>query len=81
MIGIELVKDQSTKEPLDVQIVNQVIGLCKQKGLLIGKNGATVAGFNNVLTIAPPLNIEETDVAFIVEKVEAALGEVVESKV
>ncbi|MBB6452544.1 adenosylmethionine-8-amino-7-oxononanoate aminotransferase [Salirhabdus euzebyi] len=65
LIGIELVKDKATKEPLETELVNKVIAGCKKKGLIIGKNGATVAGFNNVLTIAPPLNIEEEDLAFL----------------
>ena len=68
LIGIELVKDKQTKEPLPVELVNKVIAGCKQKGLIIGKNGATVAGYNNVLSLAPPLNIEQEDLNFI-EKV------------
>lgn len=67
LIGIELVKDKATKEPLEVVLVNKVIGGCKQKGLMIGKNGATVAGFNNVLTLAPPLNIEQEDLDFMIK--------------
>ena len=67
LIGIELVQNQDTKEPLDVQLVNKVIAGCKQQGVLIGKNGATVAGFNNVLTLSPPLNIEEEDVALLLK--------------
>ncbi|MBD1382489.1 aspartate aminotransferase family protein [Metabacillus arenae] len=67
LVGIELVKDKTTKEPLETEIVNKVIAGCKQKGLIIGKNGATVAGFNNVLTLAPPLNIEENDLDFIIK--------------
>ncbi|MDV2887094.1 aspartate aminotransferase family protein [Alkalihalophilus pseudofirmus] len=74
LIGIELVKDKNTKEPLDVQLVNQVIGACKDKGLIIGKNGATVAGFNNVLTLSPPLSIETEDIRFIIETVKDALN-------
>ncbi|MBE4908463.1 aspartate aminotransferase family protein [Bacillus luteolus] len=69
LVGIELVKDKSTKEPLEVELVNKVIAGCKQKGLIIGKNGATVAGFNNVLSISPPLNILEEDLKFIVKTV------------
>lgn len=68
LIGIELVKDKQTKEPLPVELVNKVVAGCKQKGLIIGKNGATVAGYNNVLSLAPPLNIEQDDLNFI-EKV------------
>lgn len=67
LIGIELVKNKDSKEPLSADKVNKIIAGCKQKGILIGKNGATVAGFNNVLTIAPPLNIREEDIQLIVE--------------
>lgn len=67
LIGIELVKDKATKEPLSVDLVNKVIAGCKGKGLIIGKNGATVAGFNNVLTLSPPLNIEMEDLNFIIK--------------
>jgi taurine-pyruvate aminotransferase len=73
LIGIELVKDKRTKEPLDVNLVNQVIAACKQKGVLIGKNGATVAGYNNVLTLSPPLNIAEEDLEFLIKIVTESL--------
>lgn len=76
LIGIELVKDKRTKEPLDNDLVNQVIASCKQNGLLIGKNGATVAGYNNVLTLSPPLNIEEEDLKFIVKTITEALEKI-----
>jgi len=31
----------------------------------VGKNGDTVAGFNNVVTLAPPLIVGDEDLAFI----------------
>lgn len=77
LIGIELVKNKISKEPLDVNLVNQVIGGCKRKGLIIGKNGATVAGFNNVLTISPPLSITEEDLDFLYTTVISELQELV----
>lgn len=73
LIGIELVKDKKTKEPLDVALVNQVIANCKQQGVLIGKNGATVAGYNNVLTLSPPLNIEVEDLKFLINTLTDSL--------
>lgn len=76
LIGIELVKDKDTKEPLDNALVNQVIANCKQNGLIIGKNGATVAGFNNVLTLSPPLNIEQEDLDFIIQTVTSSLNKI-----
>lgn len=66
MVGIELVKDKGTKEPLEAELVNKVIAGCKKKGLIIGKNGATVAGFNNILQLAPPLNIPKEDIEFLI---------------
>ncbi|MBM7662202.1 adenosylmethionine-8-amino-7-oxononanoate aminotransferase [Bacillus mesophilus] len=66
LIGIELVKNRETKEPLDADLVNRVIAGCKQKGLIVGRNGATVAGYNNVLCLAPPLNIEENEIEFLI---------------
>lgn len=76
LIGIELVADKQTKAPLDVALVNQVIGICKENGLIIGKNGTTVAGYNNVLTLSPPLTIEDDDIAFLVQTLTAALEKV-----
>ncbi|APH06306.1 aspartate aminotransferase family protein [Bacillus weihaiensis] len=65
LIGIELVSDKKLKTPLEGKLVNHVIAGCKQNQLIIGKNGATVAGFNNVLTLSPPLTIDEDEVNFI----------------
>jgi taurine-pyruvate aminotransferase len=76
LVGIELVKDKKTKEPLDVTLVNQVIANCKQEGLLIGKNGATVAGYNNVLTLSPPLTIKQEDITFIIKTVTDSLKKI-----
>ncbi|WHX98334.1 aspartate aminotransferase family protein [Neobacillus sp. DY30] len=76
LVGIELVKDKKTKEPLEVTLVNQVIAACKQEGLLIGKNGATVAGYNNVLTLSPPLNIKKEEINFIIKTVSDSIKKI-----
>jgi taurine-pyruvate aminotransferase len=70
LVGIELVKDKSTKNPLEANLVDKVISGCRKKGLIIGKNGATVAGYNNVLTLSPPLSISEEDIDFIINIME-----------
>ncbi|WJV28826.1 aspartate aminotransferase family protein [Rossellomorea sp. AcN35-11] len=75
LIGIELVRSKETKEPLDVSKVNSVISYCKQNRVLIGKNGATVAGYNNVLTLSPPLNIEEKDLDLLLSTVMEGIGQ------
>ncbi|NLY81010.1 MAG: aminotransferase class III-fold pyridoxal phosphate-dependent enzyme, partial [Lysinibacillus sp.] len=79
LIGIELVSDKETKAPLDVKLVNEVIAKCKEKGVIINKNGATVAGYNNVITIAPPLNIADEDIEKVIYEVVNAIKEIKES--
>ncbi|MNC57528.1 Taurine--pyruvate aminotransferase [compost metagenome] len=74
VIGIELVADKATKQPADLAVVKGIIAGCKAKGLIIGKNGDTVAGFNNVLTIAPPLSSTDEDIQFIIDTVKAVLN-------
>jgi taurine-pyruvate aminotransferase len=69
LIGIELVENKETKAPLQVEKVNEVIAYCKKQGIIIGKNGATVAGYNNVLTLSPPLTTEIEDLNFIAKVV------------
>lgn len=54
MIGLELVKDKSTKEP-DAEAALKVMEFTKDKGLLIGKGGL----YGNVLRLAPPLSITD----------------------
>ncbi|BDG32645.1 aspartate aminotransferase family protein [Parageobacillus thermoglucosidasius] len=76
LIGIELVADKNTKTPLDVSLVNKVIGICKENSLIIGKNGTTVAGYNNVLTLSPPLNIEDNDLSFLIKTLTDALWKI-----
>ncbi|WP_438447695.1 aspartate aminotransferase family protein [Gorillibacterium sp. sgz5001074] len=65
ILGMELVADKATKEPASPEAVKRILSGCKAKGLIIGKNGDTVAGFNNVLTFAPPLASTDEDLAFI----------------
>lgn len=77
LIGIEIVEDKKTKEPISNERVNEIIATCKKKGLIIGKNGDTVAGFNNVVTLAPPLSITDDDFNFIVKVLKESLNEII----
>ncbi|WP_268540591.1 aspartate aminotransferase family protein [Bacillus atrophaeus] len=73
LIGIELVKDKTTKEPADADIINQIIAACKAKGLIIGKNGDTAAGYNNVIQLAPPFCLTEEELSFIVKVLKESI--------
>ncbi|OXM16164.1 aspartate aminotransferase family protein [Paenibacillus herberti] len=65
LIGIELVEDRDSRKPAAAAIVQSVIDRCRAAGLIISKNGDTVAGMNNVLTTAPPLSSTDEDMAFL----------------
>lgn len=73
-IGIELVEDKRTKEPASTARVAAIIAECKQKGLLISKNGDTVPGFMNILTLSPPLSTTDDEIVFIAETLLQVFG-------
>ena len=70
MIGIELVKDRTTKEPAREEC-DQVFERAKEMGLLLGRGGL----YSNVLRIKPPMCITHADVDFIVEVLDLTFGE------
>lgn len=75
LYGIELVMDKTSKAPVSDETMGKIIGKCKDKGLIIGRNGDTVPGYGNVLIIAPPLSSTVDDLRFVVETVKETLYE------
>lgn len=73
LMGIELVEDKETKEPASAGRMAKVIGECRANGLIVGKNGDTVAGYNNVVTLSPPLSSTDEDLDFIVRTLKDAI--------
>ncbi|MEK4092818.1 MULTISPECIES: aspartate aminotransferase family protein [unclassified Viridibacillus] len=66
LLGIEMVEDKITMEPASNERVLKIVSDCKANGLIIGKNGDTVAGYNNILTISPPLSCSDEDLEFMI---------------
>lgn len=73
LLGLELVEDRQTKEPASPSKVGQVIAQCKKNGLIIGKNGDSVKGYNNVLTLSPPFCVTDEDLEFILSTFKGAI--------
>jgi alanine-glyoxylate transaminase/(R)-3-amino-2-methylpropionate-pyruvate transaminase len=67
MLGIELVKDRTTKEPAKAECA-QVLELCRVMGLLLGKGGL----HGSVIRFAPPMIITQADADFMLEVFGAA---------
>ncbi|WP_338751827.1 aminotransferase [Bacillus sp. FJAT-52991] len=72
--GIELVENKQTKQPLSDQLVGKVLAICKENHVILGKNGDTVPGHNNIITISPPFVLTEQELDLIVAALDKALG-------
>lgn len=67
MLGMEL-RDEN-HQPLPAK-VDAVLEMLKDEGIILGKNGL----YRNVLAFQPPLVIQESDMDFLIEKLDYALG-------
>lgn len=70
LLGVELVKDRTSKEYAP-DLCADLMERCKDKGLLIGKGGL----FGNVVRLAPALSISREQVEFIVNTLDVSLTE------
>ncbi len=71
MIGVELVRDRTTKEPAREETL-AVMEHLRELGILIGKGGLD----GNTLRIKPPMCLTAADVDFALEALDVALGKV-----
>jgi alanine-glyoxylate transaminase/(R)-3-amino-2-methylpropionate-pyruvate transaminase len=68
MLGVELVRNRETKEPAGPETID-VLELCKERGLLIGKGGL----FGNTLRIKPPMCLAKNDADFLADCLDEVL--------
>lgn len=69
MLGIELVKDRTTKEPAKAECA-QILESTRDMGLLVGKGGLN----GSVLRFAPPMCITKADADFALAVLDAAFS-------
>ncbi len=69
MLGIELVKDRTTKEPAKAECA-QVLETTKEMGLLLGKGGLQ----GQTIRFSPPMCLNEADADFLLATLDQAFG-------
>ena len=69
MLGIELVKDRTSKEPAKEECA-QVLELSKEMGLLLGKGGL----WGQTIRFSPPMCLNKGDADFLLEVLDHALA-------
>ena len=67
MLGVEMVKDRTTKEPAKAECA-EVLERAREMGLLLGKGGL----WGQTIRFAPPMCINQADADFIVDVFDAA---------
>jgi adenosylmethionine-8-amino-7-oxononanoate aminotransferase len=72
LVGIELVEDKESKQPVSTHVMDEVISACNERGLILRYNRDTTPGVNNILVMAPPLSITDEDLAFIIETLKGS---------
>lgn len=72
LCGVELAVPGTT-DPLPADQVNQVMREAQRRGVLVGKNSSTVRRMECVITLSPPLVINQAEVERIVAVLDEAL--------
>ncbi len=72
LLGIELVKDRTSKEPVGAEQISAVADFCRDNGVLVGRSGGG-RRYGNTITLSPPLVITRAECDRIVETLDRAL--------
>uniref|UniRef100_W5N1L2 Alanine--glyoxylate aminotransferase 2, mitochondrial n=1 Tax=Lepisosteus oculatus TaxID=7918 RepID=W5N1L2_LEPOC len=75
-IGVEMVKNKGSREPLPAAEMNQIFEDCKDMGLLIGKGGV----YGQTFRIKPPMCITKEDADFALSVFSHAIQSHMEKK-
>ncbi|MFM8608093.1 MAG: hypotaurine--pyruvate aminotransferase Tpa, partial [Hyphomicrobiales bacterium] len=61
-LGVELVADRKTKEPIEEKRVQAVVADCLKQGVIIGATNRSLDGLNNTLCLSPALIATANDI-------------------
>lgn len=73
-VGLELVTDRLSKEPVDESIPAKIAADCMQQGVIIGRTNRSFEKHNNTLCLSPALICTEAELDEIVEAIDGAIS-------
>jgi taurine-pyruvate aminotransferase len=76
LLGIELVKDKATKEPVHESMSAQIAAACMKKGLIIGRTNRSFKLLNNTLCFCPVMTLTHDQADFIVQTLDNVFSDI-----
>ncbi len=73
--GFEMVKDRTTKEPVEESLPIAIGAHCMKNGVIIGRTNRSFREFNNTVCLSPALIATQADIDAIVDAIDNALAE------
>lgn len=73
LLGIELVKDRTSREPVDPATITTIVDFCRENGVIVGRSGGG-RRYGNTIVFSPPLVITRAECDRIVETLDRALA-------
>ncbi len=73
LVGVELVKDRQTKEPVGQEAMTAIVDFCRENGVIVGRGGGG-RQYGNTIVLSPPLVITRAECDRIVETLDRALS-------
>lgn len=73
LIGVEMVEDRQSKQPLSSAGMDRINAECLARGVIIGRSTYAARGLGNVVTLCPPLVLTRAEAGRIVEVLAEAI--------
>ncbi|WP_435236072.1 aspartate aminotransferase family protein [Psychromonas sp. PT13] len=75
-LGLEIVKDRVTKEPMEETFLMKIVAHCAENGVLIGRTNRSFKKYNNTLCLSPMLTLTTEQADVLVAAIDDALANV-----
>lgn len=73
-LGLELVKDRTSKEPVDETVLMKIVANCAAQGVLIGRTNRSFRKYNNTICLSPMLTLTQEQADVIAEALDKAIA-------